>query len=219
MKKATAQVYQKNLQDTNTEITKQLALHAPSISAYEFLIRTSFESTPDFDRMKHLLRERLRYMVSSAETVYNALWNHLDQLGARSDNVMGISTKHRLTKYDLREIVIQAGGVFAQPVNSKTTRESFASTSSIGRTWQREIAGQRLYRPILGQLLSAIEQKNKSILLTGLPGSGKTCVMLELQEALEKQSQKDSNIIPLFIQAREFADLTTVEETKCSGIA
>jgi hypothetical protein len=207
-----------NLKETNAEITKQLALYAPSVATYEFLMRTSFETTLDFDRMEHLLHERLRYMISSADTVYDALWRHLDQLGARSDDGLGVSTKHRLTKDDLKEIVIQAGGVLAQPINSKTVRDLFASTSSIGRSWRREIAGQRLYRSVLGELLSAVQQKNKSILLTGLPGSGKTCVMLELQEALEKQSQKDSSIVPLFIQAREFADLDTVEERINQGL-
>ena len=97
-------------------------------------------------------------------------------------------------------------------------RASFASTSAIGRSWQRDIAGQRITSPVVNKLLAAIDENKRSILLTGLPGSGKTCVMLEVQEALERRAQNQTDLVPLFIQSREFADQATVHEREAQGL-
>ncbi len=207
-----------NLQDTNTELSKQIASLAPNISPYEFLWHTRFETTPDFDRMEVLLRERLRHMVSSSYTVYDALWRCLNQFGARLGNDVSASIQHRLTKDDLKELVLKSGGILAQPIKFEVVRKSFASISKIGQSWRRDIAGRRLTRPVLDKLLSAIDSRHKAILLTGLPGSGKTCVMLSLQETLEQRAQTNSNIIPLFIQSREFSDLATAKERSAQGL-
>ena len=97
-------------------------------------------------------------------------------------------------------------------------RASFASTSAIGRSWHRDIGGQRIPNPVLNDLLSAIHTGKRAILLTGLPGSGKTCVMLALQEALEQRAQARIDIVPLFIQSREFADLSTAQDRQAQGL-
>ena len=85
-------------------------------------------------------------------------------------------------------------------MNVIEVRASFQNTSAIGRTWRRDIGNERLLDPVVNELLAAIEAKHRSILLTGLPGSGKTCVMLALQDELEKLAQTRSDLLPLFIQ-------------------
>lgn len=102
--------------------------------------------------------------------------------------------------------------------NLAEVRTSFASTSAIGRTWQRDIAGMRIASPIVNKLLAAIDDGKRSILLTGIPGSGKTCVMLEVQEALEQRAQTRTDLVPLFIQSREFADQATVQDRQAQGL-
>ena len=97
-------------------------------------------------------------------------------------------------------------------------RASFASTSAIGRSWQRYIGGHRITSPVVNKLLAAIDENKRAILLTGLPGSGKTCVMLEVQEALEWRVQNQTDLVPLFIQSREFADQATAHEREVQGL-
>ena len=97
-------------------------------------------------------------------------------------------------------------------------RASFTSISAIGRTWHRDIATNRISSPVLQQLLEAIDARKRSILLTGLPGSGKTCVMLDLQEALEQRAKIHTDLVPLFIQSREFADYATAQERQAQGL-
>jgi ATPase family protein associated with various cellular activities (AAA) len=209
----------KEQQEIESALATQLASKAPHISTYDFLRRTSFETSQELDRMRDLLHERLRFMVSNPIVAYDVLWTRLDQLGARMDG-SGIpaSAQHRLTKDDLKTILHQAGAMLVPIMNLAEVRESFASTSAIGRFWHRDIAGQRIPNPVLNDLLSAIETKKRAILLTGLPGSGKTCVMLALQEALEQLAQTRADIVPLFIQSREFADLTTAQDRQAQGL-
>lgn len=192
---------------------------SPSISVFEFLRRTSFVTTDEFDRMEAVLRERLRSMVSSPDLAFNALWTRLDHLGARIDgSSRSGAVQHRLTRDELESIIHNAGALLVPPMNLADVRASFSSASAIGRSWHREIGGVRIPAPIVNELLMAIDSENKSILLTGLPGSGKTCAMLELQEALEERARAGANIVPLFIQSREFADLSTADDRQAQGL-
>ncbi|CAG9297935.1 AAA family ATPase [Celerinatantimonas diazotrophica] len=209
----------KEHEKTNSDLAARITGKVSNLSVYEFLHRTSFEITPDFDRMEILLRERLRQMVSSSDAAFNALCIRLDKLGGRlEDGNLSASTPHRLTKDDIKGILHRSGAMLVPSIDISEVRKSFASTSVIGRHWHRDIAGQRISSPVVGELLVAIDAKKRSVLLTGLPGSGKTCVMLSLQEALEQRMQARADLVPLFIQSREFADLATALERKAQGL-
>lgn len=202
-------------QEINADLAKHVVAHAPALSTYDFLRRTKFETSPVLDRMEDLLRERLRYMASNSNIAFNALWTRLDQLGARiAGNGISAAAQHRLTKADLKEILHQAGAMLVPSMNLAEVRASFVSTSNIGRSWHRDIAGEHIPSLIVNNLLAAIEDKKRAILLTGLPGSGKTCVMLALQEALEQRT----DLVPLFIQSREFADFATAQDRQAQGL-
>ncbi|MCX8994697.1 AAA family ATPase [Citrobacter portucalensis] len=201
-------------------LAKQLAKTAPGLSTFEFLHRTNFVTSDDLDQMELQLRIRLRQMVSNPAAAFNALWVSLDKLGARmGDGGLSTAVQHRLTKKDLRTIVQQAGATLVPLMDLTKLHHTFASTSAIGRSWRRDIAGQRIANPVLDELLVAIDARKSSILLTGLPGSGKTCVLLELQEVLEERAKNRSDIVPLFIQSREFADLVTSEDRQAQGLS
>ncbi|CAI2096409.1 ATPase family associated with various cellular activities (AAA) [Serratia fonticola] len=208
---------QRVLNDTLLEL---LAKTAPSLSTFEFLCRTNFVTSDDLVRMEDLLRERLRNLVSNPGLAFDAFWVALDKLGARMDgSSLFTATQHRLTKDDLRSIIQQAGATLVPPMDLAEIRHSFSDTSAIGRSWRRDIAGLRITSPAVDELLAAIDARKRSILLTGLPGSGKTCVMLALLETLEERAKTRSDIVPLFIQSREFADLATSEERQAQGLS
>lgn len=206
-------------QATDVALAACLVTSPPSFSTYEFLRRTKFVTSDELERMVDLLRERLRSMATNPDAAFDALWRRLDQLGARmgGDNTSAIH--HRLTKDDLKAILDKAGAMLVPPMDLAGVRLSFAGTSTIGRAWRRDIAGQCVPSPVVNKLLAAIDEKKRAILLTGLPGSGKTCVMLTLQEALEQRAQTRSDIAPLFIQSREFADLGTAQDRQAQGLS
>lgn len=204
---------------TDTDLAARLTAQTPGLSTHEFLRRSSFEISPDFGRMETLLHERLRLMASNSNIAFNALWTRLVKLGGRMGNGnLTASAQHRLTKGDLKDILHHAGAMLVPSMSITEVRTSFAGTSAIGRSWHRDIAGQRISSSVVNELLSAIDDRKRAILLTGLPGSGKTCVMLSLQEALEQHSQTRTDLVPLFIQSREFADLATAQERQAQGL-
>lgn len=209
----------KEHQATNAALAARLAAFSPNISTYEFLRHTKFVTSDELERMADLLGERLRNMASNPKAAFNALWARLDQLGARMSGDGTSANRHRLTKDDLKAILHQAGAMLVPTMDIAEVRLSFAGTSAIGRSWRRDIAGQHIPSPIVNELLSAIDANKRAILLTGLPGSGKTCVMLALQEALEQRAKIRSDTVPLFIQSREFADLATAQDRQSQGLS
>lgn len=210
----------KEHQKANAELAAKLAIQAPNLSTYEFLSRTAFETSYELDRMEAFLHERLRFMVSNPIAAYNAIWTRIDKLGARMDSSSSsTSPQHRLTKENLKTVLQQAGAMLAPSMSLEAVRTSFASTSAIGRSWQRNIAGQHITSSVVSELLAAIDAGKHTILLTGLPGSGKTCVILAVQEALEQRAQTNNDFVPLFIQAREFTDLVTAHERQAKGLS
>lgn len=191
-----------------------------NLSTFEFLRRTKFNVTDDFDRLEEKLHERLRQNVTNSDAAFDALWKYIDKLGGREQNeTLTASTKHRITKENLKDILKEAGAILAPTISESTARQSFSKTSAIGRSWIRDIAGENVTNPVLEKLRDAIDEERRSVLLTGAPGSGKTCVMLSLQEELEKRANKQGDLIPLFIQSREFADLATVKERQAQGLS
>ena len=114
-------------------------------------------------------------MASNPDAAFDALWAQLDQLGARmSGDGSSANAQHRFTKKDLEAILHKAGALLVPPVNISEVRASFSNTSAIGRSWLRDVAGQRIPNPVVNELLAAIDARKRAILLTGLPGSGKT---------------------------------------------
>lgn len=207
-------------QGTDTQLEKLLAQHAPKLSTYTFLTQTTFEVSPELDRMQTLLLERLRRLASNPSAAYSALWKRIDCLGMRvNGNGRNSAAQHRLTKADLTDLLNHAGSMLTPSVDVKKVRASFHSTSAIGRVWRRDIGNERISCSLVNEILTAIAAKHRSILVTGLPGSGKTCVMLALQDELERLAQTRSDLLPLFIQSREFADFATAQDRQAQGLA
>lgn len=205
---------------TDQTLKDQIDKITPNVTTFHFLCRTQFNVSPDLERMQTLLRERLRGLVSNPVAAYCALWTQLDHLGMRvnaNNNTSGMP-RHRLTKDDLKSILGEAGAMLTPQANLVEVRNAFQSTSAVGRAWRRDIGGQRIACLLVDQLITAIEAKSHSILLTGLPGAGKTCVMLALQEKLEDLAKTRSDLLPLFIQSREFADTVTAKDRESQGL-
>lgn len=218
----TEQAYQvaltKEHQKTNQILTEIISAKTSQLSAFEFLKRISFEVTADFERMKELLQERLDRLASNSKVAFDALWTFLDLLGGRMDSGNLSASKHRVTKEEIRAVLSESGAILTPIVPVAEIIKSLSKTSAIGRFWKREIAGQRIKNPVFDELLTNIDQGTKSILVTGQPGSGKTCVMLDLQEVLEDRFKKQRDLVPIFIQSREFADLSSSLEREDQGL-
>ena len=205
--------------EIDRELGACIAKHSPGLTVYEFLRRSSFNTTEDYESVEKDLCRRLHNMAANPAGAFNAIFLQLIKLKSRNrTETLSVSTQHRLTKDDLKKIINQSGAMLVPVISSREAISSFAGTSAIGRAWLRDIAGKQLTRPVVKEILEAINVGKRSILLTGLPGSGKTCVMLNLQEELERIKQNCPDLVPLFIQSREFADLATAQDRHLLGL-
>ncbi|WP_430461740.1 NACHT domain-containing protein [Thalassolituus sp. LLYu03] len=210
----------KGHQKSYEAVQKIIAAAKVSLTPFELLERTTFETTPaDFERHEQLQIERLERLASNSKIAYESLWLTLEKLGGRVPTGGVATSKHRLTRNDLLAVLNQSGAMLVPPISEQEVRNSFQQTSLIGRSWKTDIAGKRLDNPILHGVIEAMEAKASSILITGQPGSGKTCLMLQLQATLEERAKTQNGFISLFIQSREFSEATNTEERHHQGLS
>jgi hypothetical protein len=205
---------------TDSRLIYLLAEEKSNLSSYQFIQRIVFENSPEIERMTDLIKERLRQVASNHSEAFDAIWRRLSNLAMRvSESGVIADIQHRLNKEELKLLLARSGSVLTPPLATEEIIAAFQSTSAVGRAWKTDIAQQHLSNPAVDQLIEAIETKPKSVLLTGMPGSGKTCAMLEVQNQLERISKSRRDFVPLFIQSREFADITNEEDRASHGLS
>ncbi len=130
--------------------------------------------------------------ATALEHLESFLNTHQSKLRASSfvitrDDILDHLSKHgciRVPLYDEAEIL-----------------EQFQRISAIGRNdWQRTVGGQKIQRPEFDQVMQHVEESAATILITDRPGSGKTCLLLDLADHIEK----DDRYGLLFIKGDRF---------------
>lgn len=90
--------------------------------------------------------------------------------------------------------------------SEKEILEQFQRTSAIGRKdWKRTVAGEKVVRKELDDIIKYIGDKKNTILVHDRPGSGKTCLLLDLADTVEN----DNTYQLLFIKGDRFAEVTS----------
>ena len=86
--------------------------------------------------------------------------------------------------------------------------EKFKTASQIGRKYDTRIGGQKIYRDEVIAILDNIKAKKSTILVTGKKGCGKTWILLEVAEQIEKTNAFGM----LFIKGDRFDDVYSEDE-------
>jgi Effector-associated domain 7 len=86
--------------------------------------------------------------------------------------------------------------------NKDDILREFKQVSAIGRNWVRTIDNKPIERQEKSQVIESINRGHKTVLIVDSPGSGKTCLLLDLLEYYEQSS--NHNV--LFIRGDEFND-------------
>ena len=109
----------------------------------------------------------------------------------------------QITRSDVVEKLREHGIVQAPSKDISEILKEFSDISKIGRNWPRKIAGEAINRPELRRLIELIEEGKNSILLKEGAGAGKTCILLDLAEYIEKKRLSEWGL--LFIKGDHFA--------------
>lgn len=182
---------------------------------FNFVKRLNFEVC-DPETLRQSLVGQLRHQVAHAERAYAIIHQKLDEISRREGGVgsqQDQMSRHSLTRCGLLSLLRDAGVERCLPRAEAELKAELVNLSHIGRAWQRSVGGQRLTRYVVDEVLEQIESNKSSILISANPGTGKTCVLLDLMERLEKSALS----FPIFIQAREFASGISVSERSAIG--
>lgn len=133
----------------------------------------------------HTLNEMLEHQVPHAK-----IKHVLPILKGFLENQIKLKSKLRLTRDDILS-ELDKHGIVRFPRKTETEiLASFEKASQIGcQDISRKIAGEKLYRVELKQIIELLDSGEKTILLTDRPGSGKTWLLLELADMMETNSQ------------------------------
>ncbi|GET34908.1 hypothetical protein PbJCM13498_37710 [Prolixibacter bellariivorans] len=94
--------------------------------------------------------------------------------------------------------------------SKKEIIQQFQRTSVIGRNdWKRTITGEKIRRKELDDTLKQIRENKRTILIQDGPGSGKTCLLLDLADVIDG----DNKFQLLFIKGDRFAKINSEENS------
>lgn len=181
---------------------------APAV--FELLRRIDIGPHHDFDGWETMTRARLSASVTEVETALDVI----DRLVQRQQS--GLDARGDAVRRDDLRAALAERGVLPLPSGSVAEdAEAFAAASHIGRQWRRTIGGEPIPRPELDRLIELAGAPDPpSVLLTDGPGTGKTCLLLDLADHVEQHT----DWYLLFIKGELFADCATEADLAAAGL-
>lgn len=186
---------------------------------FAFLQSSKFEQTQEYLQIEKRCTERLESFVTNASLAYAVLFKEAHQLWSKTtqENNVSIKNRHFVTKQILLNLFEQQGiTLLTKKINKQELTDTFNQLSSIGTDWRRDINGKKVALKTIDELIQEITVSSRdTIVLTGEPGAGKTCILLELKDRIP---QMLDNTFTIFIQARSFEKCTDSTDLINSGL-
>jgi hypothetical protein len=197
----------KTLKDTLTALATKW--ERSEEHSFYLLRRLEFASCLSYEDLNRQNRQDLARIVSHADIALPILESFLNVHQSKLQSVA-------LTIYrdDVIHLLEQRGVLKALMKNESEILEQFRQASCIGRTWPRTVGGRRIERVELKQLIQIIEDGADTVLVTDRPGSGKTCLLLDLADRIEQ----DPRYGLLFIKGDRFAKHRNEDELQSAGL-
>ncbi len=146
---------------------------------------------------------------SQAETVLELIYNYVDRQHSKLGDPRFVIDRQLILAMLHEHGIYQVHGF-----NEQVLIEAFKTFSSQGRQWVRTIGGSTIVRPELELLKQAVYSDNSSVLLEDVAGGGKTCILLDLVEYLDTQS----DVVSLFIKGDLFASINSLNDLTEYGL-
>jgi hypothetical protein len=172
--------------------------------------------------------------LSSAQTEKLENWEHQNQLDLQrivpnaklailvlekyiqNNNTHLRDTKYKITRSD---VLAELAKHELNPTSKRSEAEilaNFNSASRIGRYWLRQIDGKTIPRSEMPQIIELIKQGSRTILLIDRPGSGKTCMLLDVADYIEYEKASVWGL--LFIKGDKFTNVSSEQELTAHGL-
>lgn len=169
-------------------------------------LKTLFFRTIEQEIIRKCTLLHLSSIATNADAALDAVLELVAKANAREKKI-GLESRCTdssfITRQDVLEKFVRNGICLAPRYPVEILREEIQRISAIGRSsFLREIGGERIPRPEVKEILQHLDAGNKTILLEGGPGAGKSCVLLNLVDQLEQDPDTSYNVI--YLQTKEF---------------
>ena len=163
---------------------------------YGLVRRMGCRLTPAPDEYPKTIEQRLARLFSDPAAVADLLLRRISEASTRHGGA-----SQTLSINSLRDELISRGHVPQGMHDDEHTLELIRLHSRQNRSWPRTIDAHTLVRPEAERAFQAA-QKSGTTLVTGAPGSGKTCVLLDLVDRFEDRGEA-----VLFVKADTYSHL------------
>lgn len=196
------------LKDPLAELAK--CIERTEEEAFGLARRIEFKMTEGFDPLERELRRKLRTIVSDSQAALNALASLLRRHTSGHEKTPHFEIKRQ----DVINVLSRAGVIVTPERSVEDIRSAFHSASQIGRSWPRTIDGERIPRKEVDEIFAHVRDGADSVVVLGKPGVGKTCVLLDLVERVEGDTELGS----LFVKGDRFCDVSSLEDLEEKGM-
>ncbi len=177
--------------------------------AFEIVSKLEFGPCHTFKEWDRLNLQDIDNVVpnkmSARDDLERMLGNH--EAGLRNSKVT-------INRTDVLKELAERGIEPTPKRDIKELSKELERASTIGRQWTRDIAGEIIDRPELSEIVDLLESGEESILLVDGPGSGKTCLLLDLADHIEQ----NKNWHLLFIKGDLFSKCESEDDFVKNGL-
>ncbi len=172
---------------------------------FKLLKRLRTGSHHNTEKWSKVNKESLSKIVTHSSLALDALEALINKHQSKD-----LTNKFEIRSKDVLEELASKGLTRFPNLSEKEIVNQFQRTSAVGRSdWKRTIANEKVKRKELNDILKYIEDKKSTIIVQDRPGSGKTCLLLDLADVIEK----DSRFHLLFLKGDRFAKVNSVDST------
>lgn len=175
----------------------------------QLLRRLEFGPYHSFDEWLRLNRQELSRLVPHVELALPVLESFLNTHQSKLQ-----STSLTIHREHVLEQLKQAGLTLAPTWDEAEILGQFRQASRIGREWKRTVGDQQIRRLELDELITLVDSGADTVLVTDRPGSGKTCLLLDLADHIESGVKFGM----LFIKGDRFNHLCSDANLKAAGL-
>lgn len=175
-------------------------------NAFSFAKVLFFDCTQDWNERNE---QSLDFIVPQHKTAKKILERFLTECAAKLNG-----RPYTITREDFCSELQKHNLVPAPKKPEQDILKIFTEASKLGRHWQRAIGEKRIPLKELDDVVCLIDHKVGGILVTGQPGAGKTCFLLELADRFER----DPTVGVLFIKGDMFAEASSEDELTQLGL-
>ena len=200
-------------QNTKKELLKfqQSIQGSTDVQCWQFFKKLSFR-VKSLEELQSDINDHLGIYVTQKETALALIKEEIRRISSRlpqSEKKSAGARQSSLSRKRLVELLAQEGCRVTRLRSELDLISYFQKISCRGRSWERDIEGLHFPRVQLKELRTLVDIE-QDVLLYGEPGAGKTCILMDLLEELEKQD----GYFPIFLQLREFDenDRKTLEQ-------